>query len=95
LELTWRDRNSLEDHFQRHGREVNARSIDQYDALTRQTIERGVRFTFRNTSRPRAGYYDPRRHWLVVVDEVNAWILSLSRRSERYVRTQPDSTYGS
>ena len=93
MELTWRDRKSLEDHFQRHGREVNARSIEQYDALARQTIERGVRFNFRRTGLIRAGYYDGRRRWLVVVDEDKELILSLSQRNECYVRGLVDSTY--
>lgn len=93
-ELAWRDRDTLENHFRRHGREVNARLIEQYDSLAHQTVGRGVRFTFRRTSQIRTGYYDERRRWLVVVDEDKRLILSLSRRNERHVRMLVDSTYG-
>lgn len=92
--LEWTDQDFLEDHFRRYGRQVNARSLEHYAALAIQTVERGVRFTFRTVSRLRIGYYDVRRHWLVVVHEDGQTILSLSRRNVRYVRRLVDSTYG-
>jgi len=92
--LEWDSRRSLEDHFRRHGAEVNARAVEQYLQFARTTIENGVRFTYRQTSRRRVGYYHRRSGRFVALKDDDATILSLSRRSENYVRTLPDSTYG-
>lgn len=90
----WKDRATLEDHFLRHGHEVNARSVEQYEALSLRTIGRGIRFSFFRTGVLRIGYYDVRRHWLVVMQDDDETIISFSRESERQVRTLRGSTYG-
>jgi hypothetical protein len=90
----WNDQDSLADHFRRYGRQVGARTLAEFDALARQTIERGIRFTFRTTARHRIGYYDRRRHRLVILQDDDETIISLSRRNENYVRNLVDSTYG-
>ena len=94
LPLEWDSRHSLEDHFRRHGREVNARTVEEYDRLARVTVQNGVRFTYRLTSRQRIGYYHRRSGRFVAMKDDGETILSLSRRNENYLRTLVDSTYG-
>lgn len=89
----WRDREFLDDHFRRYGRQVGARSPEQYATLALRTIERGVRFTFSRTGVIRIGYYDVRSHLFVVMRNDGQTILSLSRKSERHVRRLRASTY--
>lgn len=57
------------------------------------TIARGERFTFRQTSRQRVGYYHRRTRRFVVVMDDDETILSLHLTSENNVRNLPDSTY--
>lgn len=42
----WRTQQHLEDHFDRHHRELRSRSIAEYDASAQETITLGVRFTY-------------------------------------------------
>ena len=88
----WRSREDLEDHFRRHGREVYARDLAAYARMADATIERGVRFTYRLTGRPRVGYYDRRRGRFVAIDGSSGEILSLSRRIENSGGALPDSS---
>lgn len=67
--------------------------MDRYVQLAQETIRHGTRFTFRQTSRHRVGYFHVRSHRLVILMDDEQTILSLSRRSVNYVRTLPDSTY--
>jgi hypothetical protein len=94
LSPEWRSRAFLEDHFRRHGADVGARTLERYVQLARETVRAGVRFTFRQTSRHRVGYYHLRRRRLVILTDDEETILSLSRQSTNYVLTLPDSTYG-
>ena len=89
----WKSRDDLEDHFRRHGAEVGARDVAEYIRLANVTIRDGIRFTYRLTGTPRIGYYHPRSKRFVAMNEAGL-ILSLSRRSENYVRAQARSTYG-
>ena len=68
--------------------------MEEYLDLALLTIERGERFTFRQTSRRRIGYYHRRTRRFVVVRDDDETILSLYLCSENNVRTLPDSTYG-
>ena len=90
--MPWKPRDDLAEHFRRHGAEVGARTVAEYAQLADATIRNGVRFTFLRTGRLRIGYYHPRRRHFVVMDEQGR-TLSLSRRSENYVRTLARSTY--
>jgi hypothetical protein len=51
----------LQPHFEKHGRQVGAESVQQYDQSARQTIVNGRRFTYRDRSsnEARVGYWDP------------------------------------
>jgi len=84
---------SLRRHFRDHGRDVGARTMEDYLHVALLTIERGERFTFRQTARQRVGYYHRRTRRFVVVRDDDQTILSLYRCSENNVRTLPDSTY--
>ena len=86
----WKTRSTLEDHFRRHGKEVGARSVDDYARLADLKIPEGTRFTYRMTGKLRIGYYHERSKRFVVLDDEGK-LLSLSRRSVNYVRTQPGS----
>jgi len=57
--VDWKTRKHLEDHFGEHHRELRVRSSAEYDASAQETIEIGVRFTFRDriTVEPRSGYF--------------------------------------
>ena len=61
--------------------------------MASETVARGVQFTYHLTGRPRIGYFDRRRGRFVAVDPLSDAILSLSKRSETYVRNLPNSTY--
>ena len=89
----WKTRTAMEDHFRRHGKEFGARSVDDYARLADLTVREGTRFAYRMTGKLRIGYYHERSKRFVVLDDEGK-ILSLSRRSVNYVRTQPGSTYG-
>ena len=64
-----------------------------YARLADLTIRDGVRFTYRLSGKVRIGYYHPKSKRFVAMYAAGR-VLSLSRRSENYVRTQPASTYG-
>ncbi|WP_244599799.1 RHS repeat domain-containing protein, partial [Escherichia coli] len=51
----------LRDHFEKHGSQVGANSVKEYDISARTTIQNGRKFTYRDryTNKPRVGYYDP------------------------------------
>jgi hypothetical protein len=89
----WKSRADLEDHFRRHGAEVNARDVAAYARLADETVERGIRFTFVRTGRLRIGYYHRRRGHFAAVDADSGETLSLSKESENYVRCLDGSTY--
>jgi hypothetical protein len=67
--------------------------MDEYLQMALLAIDRGERFTFRQTTRQRVGYYHARRRHFVVVRDDDATILSLHLCSENNVRNLPDSTY--
>jgi hypothetical protein len=43
---TWQSPAALSDHFRRHGAEVGARSIADYDRSSRRIIAQGVLFRY-------------------------------------------------
>ena len=51
----------LRDHYAKHGDQVGAGSVREYDFSARTTIQDGRKFTYRDryTNKPRVGYYDP------------------------------------
>jgi hypothetical protein len=67
--------------------------VDEYFQMALQTIEAGVRFTFRRTGIIRLGYYHRRTRRFVVVEQGTNRIQSLSTQSENHVRRLASSTY--
>ncbi|WP_241228060.1 RHS repeat-associated core domain-containing protein, partial [Pectobacterium wasabiae] len=49
----------LRDHYAKHGDQVGANTVREYDFSARTTIQDGREFTYRYTNKPRVGYYDP------------------------------------
>jgi hypothetical protein len=50
----------IRDHYAKHGDQVGASNLRQYDASARQTIRNGREFTYKDrfTGERRVGYYD-------------------------------------
>ncbi|MFC6119458.1 hypothetical protein ACFPZP_00010 [Citrobacter bitternis] len=51
----------MRDHYAKHGDQVGAGSVREYDFSARTTIQDGRKFTYRDryTNKTRVGYYDP------------------------------------
>ncbi|SRR6266511_3453469 len=92
-EIEWNGRDSLEDHFGRHGKEVGAKNESEYLRSARETIQLGVRLTYQIGSRERLGYYHKRTGRFTAVSGDGQSILTHSRESENYVGTLKGSTY--
>ena len=71
----------LRDHFEKHGSQVGANSVKEYDISARTTIQNGRKFTYRDryTNKPRVGYYDPETGDSMTFDSSNR----IDRRSQR------------
>jgi hypothetical protein len=95
MPVAWKSQRDLEDHFRRHGRAVGAGTVDEYAELALLTVREGVQFRYRLGVRQRFGRYHLRRRLFVALEDDGETVLTLDRRSENYVRTLPDSTYGS
>lgn len=98
MTATWRDRWALEDHFDDHGREVDAATPDEYHASALDTIAAGIPFTYtdRDSGRPRLGYYDPstNRFTGLSPDGRRIYTHFPPTNGENYVRGLQDTTYG-
>jgi pyocin large subunit-like protein len=93
----WPSDEELADHYSDHYWDVNARTIQEYDASARATIRDGTRFTYEDpkTGRPRIGYYDPETGLLTALRGDGSEILThfAPDDGEDYVRGLPHSTY--
>ena len=87
------ERDSLSDHFRRHGAEVAARSVKAYLRIAHETMVNGERLTFRRGPRTRVGYYHERARCFVVLPDDESLILSLSRQGRRHIERLPGLTY--
>jgi pyocin large subunit-like protein len=85
----------LEEHFRKHPE--GYRSAEEYDRGARETIRRGVRFTYRDSQSdaPRLGFYDRETNRFTALTGDGRRITTHFRpdRGERYVRGLPGSTY--
>lgn len=91
----WESRAHLEDHFDRHHRELRTRSLKEYDASAQETIARGVRFTYIDTPTRlhRRGYFHRETSRFVVVN-AEGRIISHFQTDESYVAEDLEaSTY--
>jgi hypothetical protein len=91
--LVWKSPHHLEDHFRRHHRMLNLRSIHDYDASAREVVRIGTYFEYRDlvSGDWHDGYFDYlTRRMTAVVDNV---IQTHYRCSEHYVEGLLDSTY--
>jgi hypothetical protein len=91
----WKSRRHLDHRFQRHGRDLDARTVEAYDASAREVVEVGTFFEFRDpdTGEWRVGYYDRANERLTILTDDEAMIVSHFRCLERYVEERPGSTY--
>ena len=91
----WKDDHQLRDHFPRHRRTLQARTLADYAASSAETVEVGTRFNYRDpdTGNWRIGYYDRLTRRFTVVTDDDTEIVSRFRCAERYVEDLPGSDY--
>lgn len=92
----WQSSKYLADHFAEHGWKIGARTIEEYDASARSTIERGTIFSYEDdtTSERRVGCYDRVSGFLTILSDDDRWIVSHFPCAEIYVKLLFNSTYG-
>lgn len=84
----WMSRDDLERHFGLHGRDVGARTLEAYEASSKDVVERGTLFEYEYgpTGERRLGYYDRDTRRFTAVTEDDRWIKTHFRCPEYYVR---------
>jgi hypothetical protein len=82
----WKSRAHLERHFALHGREVGARTVEEYDASAQETYRIGEIFGYedRATGEWHVGYYNQVTGQFVATDE-NDLIVSHFVTDDDYV----------
>ena len=90
----WESRAHLVNHFEAHGHEVGATTIEEFDESAQRTIGRGTIFSYddRGTGERRVGHYDRNTGLFAALNEDDR-IVTHFRCSEGYVLTLPRSTY--
>ena len=90
----WQSEGHRQRHFYEHGSEMDAATIDEYDAATDDTLDHGTYFGYwdDNTEQDRIGCFDRRTGRFVVLN-VDDEVVSCFLTSERYVRSLPFSNY--
>ena len=84
----WLSRAHLEDHFAKHGVEVGARTIEEYDASARAVLARAdIIFGYDDPERGlrRVGHYDSATGLFTALNEYDD-IVTRFRPESRYVR---------
>lgn len=85
----WQSRKHLEDHFADHGREVGARTVDEYDASARAMIARDdiliFGFVDDTTGLNRVGLYDEETGRFTVLSQGDYWIVTHFRAEQGYI----------
>ncbi len=93
----WRDRQALADHFADHGHELEAITIEDFEASALDTIRVGKQFTYtdRGSGRQHIGYYDRATGRFTGTSSSGRRIFTHFRPSsgEDYVRRLPNQTY--
>ena len=86
--VPWQSRRHLEDHFRLHGAEVEADTIEAYDASAHATLLRaGVVFGYDDpkTGLPRVGNYDTATRLFTALNE-DGEIVTHFRTNDAYIR---------
>lgn len=85
----WQSAKHLEDHFADHGREVGARTIEEYAAGARALIERDDVLVFGfvddTSGLDRVGLYDEGTRLFTVLSDDDRWIVTHFRAAEGYI----------
>jgi hypothetical protein len=91
----WQSPAALSDHFQKHGAEVGAGSIADYDRSARRIIAGGVLFRYfdPDDGEDHIGYYEPGSGLFTAVRERDLTIRTHFRADPDYIVRLPDSTY--
>ncbi len=87
--LDWQSSRHLEDHFADHGRDVGARTIEEYDASARATLARSdIIFSYDDptTGLRRVGCYDRETRLFTVLSDDDRWIISHFATDDGYIR---------
>src|SRR6188474_3013601 len=89
----WGDPPALWNHYVKHPNVLRVATEQDYDDSARETIRRGVRFTFqeRTTGVRRVGYFERATGRFTVLNEHETRIRSHFLTSERQVRALPES----
>ncbi len=82
----WKTREHLDDHFRRHGHEVGARTVAEYDASAQETYRIGEIFGYEdpNTDERHVGYFDPTTRRFAATDEYDK-LVSHFRTDDTYI----------
>lgn len=93
----WQSRGHLEDHFAKHGREVGARTVEEYDSSARGLIHRDdvIIFSYQDrvTGLTRVGIYDQHASVVTILRDDDRWIINHFRTDPSYLEELPWSTY--
>ena len=85
----WQSRKHLEDHFADHGREVGARTVEEYDASAPALVARDDVLLFwfvdEETGLDQVGLYDEMTRLFTVVSDDDRWIVTHFRARQGYI----------
>jgi hypothetical protein len=78
----------LRDHAGKHGEQVGAKSVREYDLSARETIQNGSRFRYRDpsTNEPRIGYWNPNTGLFTATTETRGSPIILTHFPETWAR---------
>jgi hypothetical protein len=95
MEPRWGTRRDLEEHFRWHGRDLHVDTIEAFEASSKQTIDEGTFFNYRDrwSGDWHLGYYDRLRGRFTAVTEDGEEIVTHFRCSEQYIRRLPENDY--
>ena len=91
----WEDPIARWNHYTKHRNVLGVAAEQEYDESARETIRRGVRYTYRDrsTGSRRVGYFERVTGRFTALTERETRIRSHFRTSERQVRALPESDY--
>lgn len=92
----WISRQRLEDHYNKHGRYLRTRTIEEYVASALDTIARGTIFGYDDprSGERRIGCFDRATGRFTAITDDDRYIVSHFRSDEAYVIGLPDSAGG-
>ena len=93
---SWLSARKLREHFRKHGHEVGATNLDEYDTSARETIRLGRRFTYadKRSGLSRVGYFESGTDRFTSLTDRETVIITHFVADDHYVRNVlPSSTY--